>query len=220
MAHDNKQEKKELLIAALQSGKSLNMAAKHVGVTTGGIWKWRKEDPIFANNIDFIVNQRRNPSSPELDRKRVFHKNTDFTDSQKAQALNIVIDAMESGLNLKYATLRASVSSTLIQKWIADDRDLREKLNNAEGTFQLGLIKKVMCAAERDWRAAAWLLERRFPHLWGEVKALEVSERKKEVMTKIVEVSEVMKKEYSKMTDEELRRELQNDQTDLSTDTE
>jgi hypothetical protein len=39
--------------------------------------------------------------------------------------------------------------------------------DQAEAILEIELVGIVSRAAEKDWRAARWLLERRFPERWG-----------------------------------------------------
>lgn len=54
-------------------------------------------------------------------------------------------------------------------------RELGEELSRAEWMFRQSLIGTITSAAgSRDWRAAAWLLARRYPHEFAEVRRVSI----------------------------------------------
>ena len=62
---------------------------------------------------------------------------------------------------------------------------------NALATYQERNLTKIHAAGDRDWRAAAWLQERRYYAQWGD-KAKEIAELKKQL--------EILEKEVARST--------------------
>jgi hypothetical protein len=45
--------------------------------------------------------------------------------------------------------------------------DFAVKVEEAIAYSEIGLVRQVRSKGDDDWRAAAWMLERRFPETWG-----------------------------------------------------
>ena len=71
---------------------------------------------------------------------------------------------LRSGMALEVAAQTAGVSSRSVRRWRArGELDVDREL--AAGEMQLAAV--VSRSTARSWRAAAWLLERRFPERWA-----------------------------------------------------
>ncbi|MBU1028523.1 MAG: hypothetical protein KKF48_05755 [Nanoarchaeota archaeon] len=97
-----------------------------------------------------------------------------------------VDEAIRSGVTRMRALKKAGVSATAykqiqemavqgIEPYAAFVRGLDEAEAGAEATFVATI------AESKDWRAAAFLLERRFPEEWGQKIQVEVEEQLKEI---------------------------------------
>jgi transposase len=65
------------------------------------------------------------------------------------------------------------VSPRTLRRWLHEG-DLRERVaevratkRHADATSEARLVVLILRAAEHDWRASAWWLERRWPERWG-----------------------------------------------------
>lgn len=96
----------------------------------------------------------------------------------RAQLLGLV----ESGTSLSVAARTVGVSSSTVQRWIRDGEANMARCEDTgdplspQGEFAseyartIGRVQGMLHArisAAEDWRAAAWLLERRFPADYG-----------------------------------------------------
>ncbi len=92
--------------------------------------------------------------------------------------------AIRAGLPYHLAADAAGISETTFYEWQrgefprGSDKELRaqfsEELTRARGSSAARLITIINTAAPTDWRAAAWILERRFPKDFGKA-VLEVT---------------------------------------------
>jgi transposase len=88
---------------------------------------------------------------------------------------------IECGLYLEDAVRAAGVDPHTYRDWLekAENEDgphaaeyhaFKDAVDAAQAQYQLHYLGTVRAAAEsgpKGWTAAAWLLERRFPHKWG-----------------------------------------------------
>lgn len=95
-----------------------------------------------------------------------------------------VLEGIRSGLPIHLACSAAGVAETQFYEWQrgeyprGSDKRLKEQfqeeLTRAKGESALRNIDIISKAANADWRAAAWILERRFPQDFGK-QALEIT---------------------------------------------
>lgn len=97
-----------------------------------------------------------------------------------------VIDALESGLGPSQAAQLAGISSGTLSEWVRrgegrDDRPaslefakFAKDVTRAIAASESALISRIHAATEKDWRAAAWLLERRWPDRWANTHRIEM----------------------------------------------
>ncbi|MGE9266468.1 MAG: helix-turn-helix domain-containing protein [Verrucomicrobiales bacterium] len=88
-----------------------------------------------------------------------------------------VLEAVEKGLTYKQAAAYAGISYTTLNRWRlageSDDgephfRKFWKSLQQANGHAAFRLIGHIEGAAKRgDWKAAGWIMERRFRDEWG-----------------------------------------------------
>ena len=75
---------------------------------------------------------------------------------------------------VKLAAASVDVSPRSVRRWLREG-DLRERVaelratqnEHADATDEARLVVLLLKAAEHDWRASAWWLERRWPERWG-----------------------------------------------------
>lgn len=82
-----------------------------------------------------------------------------------------IVDAVAAGLPVKYASARAGVTDATVWRWIqrgrAEERGIYAEfaaaMEQAQADSVAALVAQVTVAAQKDWRAASWLLTRRAP---------------------------------------------------------
>ena len=88
-----------------------------------------------------------------------------------------VLEAVRRGLTYHQAAAYAGISYSTLNRWRQQGqweeaggkyREFWIKLEQANGEAALRLVGRIEDAAEGgDWKAASWILERRFPLFWG-----------------------------------------------------
>jgi hypothetical protein len=105
------------------------------------------------------------------------------------QTVERIVKAIELGATYDLACHYAGISYELFRQWMQDRVAFFEAVKEAEGRAALGWLEKIERAAgDGNWQAAAWKLERRYPHLYGRT------------------VQDVRNVDLSKLSDEELRK--------------
>jgi transposase len=130
----------------------------------------------------------------------VRRSNGQFRSRLTAEVAATICDALLSGSTQETAAAYASVPASTYWQWLKNGRNggsLAERrfaadVEKAIATFKVGAAAKV--AKSQDWRAQAWLLERRFPQDFGQVQRVEVD----------AQVSHSMKLDLGSATDAEL----------------
>lgn len=91
------------------------------------------------------------------------------------QVIEAVLANLREGLTKEVACTQAGISRITFYKWCEADPDLAEEAQAAVDCSQAILIKAVTSAAFTDWRAAAWMLERRYPEHFAAKRDVELN---------------------------------------------
>lgn len=78
-----------------------------------------------------------------------------------------IIQAIDLGATYELAAGYAGISTDTMTRWQDQRADFAEQLREAEGRASVKWLAKIEQAANIDWKAAAWKLERRHPNLYG-----------------------------------------------------
>ena len=84
-----------------------------------------------------------------------------------------VVANVASGVPVGQAAEMVGVNRSTLWRWRRDDEELDKALLMARATFLARQVERIDKAAEDDWKAASWLLERSEPGLFG--RRVEVS---------------------------------------------
>jgi hypothetical protein len=98
-----------------------------------------------------------------------------------------ILEALSSGQTRRIAAACGGVSDDTLRRWIQTDPELSLRVSAAESQAEMALVTCIRNAAGHDWRAAAWLLERRDPANWSLRQQLAVHATTQEPMKVIVE---------------------------------
>ena len=94
-------------------------------------------------------------------------------DKCTAEVVRKAVKLKKGGAPNKSIAAALGIHEATFYRWVgtpktANQRELSESLKKAEADYDnalLGIIAKA--AQERDWKAAAWLMERRYPELYA-----------------------------------------------------
>lgn len=94
-----------------------------------------------------------------------------------------VLELVRQGCTHKVAALRAGISEATFYSWRDKGRKARggvyrqfvDALDEAEALAEGTLTLQMRAHAATEWRATAWMLERRFPDTWRERRHLDAT---------------------------------------------
>jgi hypothetical protein len=115
------------------------------------------------------------PAAPETDApKRKVKAGPGRAVGLTPRVQEIVCEVIAAGNNQKVAAQAAGISEETLQKWRQRGRrgvepyaSLERAIEQADRDCESALVAKVMAATSADWRAAALMLERKYPERWS-----------------------------------------------------
>jgi hypothetical protein len=93
---------------------------------------------------------------------------------ERAQRL---LDAVRDGNTLQAACACAGISEDVLARWRRQSAEFAESVTRAIAESEVALVATIRKASTDDWRASAWLLERRFAETWSQRARLEIDVR-------------------------------------------
>jgi len=77
------------------------------------------------------------------------------------------LEAYSEGISIQAAAGIAGCCKQSIYAWQANDLEFAAQMELRRGAVELELIRKIR-AGEKSWQAAAWMLSRKWPSLYGD----------------------------------------------------
>lgn len=90
----------------------------------------------------------------------------DDTMKRTDKTVTALIQALESGLTIDAACRLVGIHRSTWYEW-REQPELQAVLSQAMAKAESVLLGSIKTASQSDWRAAAWILERRWPDTWG-----------------------------------------------------
>lgn len=78
-----------------------------------------------------------------------------------------IMEAIRSGATYELAAGYAGITFQTFNEWRKAKPEFSDALTRAEGAGAMTWLQMIEAAAPVDWRAAAWKLEHRYPHMYG-----------------------------------------------------
>lgn len=93
------------------------------------------------------------------------------------------LKAVSKGLIRKHAALCAGVHIATLQLWAKKGKEAGKgklyeffvALKKAESLAQEARAQTIIVAARKNWQAAAWWLERKYPEIWGRKEVIDLN---------------------------------------------
>lgn len=102
---------------------------------------------------------------------------------RQVKRLDALLELVRQGCTHRVAAVRAGISEATFYRWrdkgqkakSGQWRDFYEQLQEAEAIAEAALTLQMRKHASTEWRANAWMLERRFKKTWGERKVVDAT---------------------------------------------
>ena len=79
-----------------------------------------------------------------------------------------IIEAIKMGATYELAAGYAGIHYDTFNEWMKHKAEFSEQVKSAEGVGAMIWLAKIeRAASDGNWQAAAWKLERRYPHMYG-----------------------------------------------------
>jgi hypothetical protein len=195
--------RKNSVIEALKLGHSYTAALKIAGLNPRSAAQWRETDLSFEEAIQKHLQER--PQAVHNQQRMPTRTAKDVPTDEMPDVVEEVCKAVRAGLPIDFACLLTNISRGTVRKWMVDDPDIAARINKAQAQNMLWWVSKIRSGAERDWKAALAYLERIFPHLFGEIKAVEITTRAEDKQEVIDVTPEATIKRLTEMSDEDLQ---------------
>lgn len=99
---------------------------------------------------------------------------------------DVVLNYVRAGLTVERACLAAGVGVRTFRTWRKENQPLSAALKKAESDFERTHIQNISTHGADDWKASAWLLERKFPERYAKrVVTIEPKETEGGVLVKV-----------------------------------
>jgi len=82
------------------------------------------------------------------------------------RTIGILLKAIESGVSIESACAIAGIHRSTWYEW-RDRPELQLQISQAIAKAEAALLATIRTAGITDWRASAWILERRYSDTWG-----------------------------------------------------
>lgn len=213
---------KRRILDDLSHGLSLKESLAALKLSLNQLNSFKEADPEFADNIRALQSRILPNDFAEAKLKRLFERGEadaeryveTITSKTAMQIAEKMGDALSRGLTFEQACIYVSVSPVDIRKYAEKNPAFFKALNEAEMRFSMFLIDKIMRASQEDWKAASWLLERKYPEKWSDVKRVDIKQRAAIEKTTQIKSQKQMRGnsvtiDIEKMSDDELRKALE-----------
>ena len=96
--------------------------------------------------------------------------------------LEKVCEGVRLGMSYERASVRVGITATALREWMRKDEAGNPRyagvvaaVQKARADGETRLLARIHKASEDDWKAAAWILERRHPESYAKMERREVS---------------------------------------------
>ena len=94
-----------------------------------------------------------------------------------------ICDLIAKGVPLSAAASGSGINKSTLHRWRNEKEDFAEMIDQAIGVSESRLITEI--STNEDWRAKAWILERRFPERWSKREQIDMNVSKSEGLEEI-----------------------------------
>lgn len=117
--------------------------------------------------------------------------------TKKNQAtLDGILEAIRAGITFERAADLHRVSRTAVYKWRLDDPEFDKDVLEAVVYSEAILVQRINDKSVDDWKAAAWMLERRHPEQYSQRREIDVTVTKSDGKDEVIAMMEQTRELY------------------------
>lgn len=107
-----------------------------------------------------------------------------------------ICEAIRRGMTFDRAAQLNGISRSTLSKWRNDDAEFSRLVDEACAVSEVLLLEAIQEKTSEDWRAAAWILQKRFPERYADRRELEVNVGKSDGRDEVIAMMEQTKELY------------------------
>lgn len=92
-------------------------------------------------------------------------------------ARKVAVEMASKGMCISHIAQAIGVGRDTFSDWLVNNSTFASEIKKAEADGIASLMDQIIKAARKNWQAAAWILERRFPQQFARVQLLDVKQR-------------------------------------------
>ncbi len=98
--------------------------------------------------------------------------------SKKEAVREQLLANLREAMSVRAACALSGVGKSTFYEWVNDDKEFADEVEAAKRFSEAVMISRLKALGEEkaDWRAYAWLLERRFPEEWTAKREIELNQ--------------------------------------------
>lgn len=104
-----------------------------------------------------------------------------------AAVVDALIEALASGLTITAACGLVGIDRTTFYKWKQNYPEFKQAVDGARPIIESNMLELIKDQAPTDWRAAAWILERRFPEDFSLKREVDLQVNKSNGTNEVIE---------------------------------
>lgn len=142
-------------------------------------------------------------SKKEDSKKSAVKKRAGRPTKKVPKYLDRLFDNLREGMSIEASCTQAGLARSTVDQWRREDPKFNQEFESACDFAEAVLLAQIKQTGmmKEDWRAYAWILERRFPGRWSQKRELDLSVNEKKadgndlVVSMIQQASENMMKD-------------------------
>lgn len=94
------------------------------------------------------------------------------------EIVEAICTALAAGISIRAACAQVNISEQTYYDWKDKYPEFNHAVNSTRPNFELQMLELIKMAAITDWRAAAWILQKRYPDAYGDKREVDFNMNK------------------------------------------
>ena len=140
-------------------------------------------DGLAAREV-FIMSMNEKNKKKSTSSKTKKTKSKQMNNKYTTLRANQICEQIAKGLPMIQSAIACNISKATFYRWREEKPEFEEMVTQAVAVSEARLLNKI--SDSEDWRAAAWVMERRFPDRWTKKDKVEMNLNRSEGLKEIV----------------------------------